>query len=140
VRLGTGSLFVYAGLAKFTAPEAFADSIAAFHMLPAAFVGTAALSLPVFEVLTGACLLAGWRVRENALAAGFLSVAFSAVLIQARLRGLDPDCGCFGPREWAPLGAVPPLVRNAVLLAGALFLRRPGRCDSPVIGIPGQSR
>lgn len=140
VRLCMGGLLAYSGLAKFAAPGAFADSIYAFHFLPAALIGAVALSLPVLEFLIGACLLAGWRVREAALAAGFLLLAFSAVLIQGRLRGLGADCGCFGPHAWAPLGAVPPLLRNAGLLAAALFLRHGYWADLPGRGNSGQRR
>jgi uncharacterized membrane protein YphA (DoxX/SURF4 family) len=122
-RAGAGGLFVYSGSSKLAAPEAFADAIHAFHVLPAALINPTAFSLPIFELLVGACLVIGWRLRETALAAALMTVAFTAVLVQARLRGFDLDCGCFGPNAWAVLKAVPPLARNGALLAATLFLR-----------------
>jgi uncharacterized membrane protein YphA (DoxX/SURF4 family) len=122
-RVCVGGLFVYSGASKLAGPEAFADAIHAFHILPAALINPTALSLPILELLAGVCLLIGWRLREMALAAVLMTLAFTVVLVQARLRGLDPDCGCFGPNAWAALKAVPPLARNGLLLAATLFLR-----------------
>jgi hypothetical protein len=57
------------------------------------------------------------------LAAVLMTVVFTVVLVQARPRGFDLDCGCFGSNAWPVTKSVRPLVRNAVLLAAALFLR-----------------
>jgi putative oxidoreductase len=122
-RACVGGLFVYSGVSKLAGPEAFADAIHAFHILPTALINPTALSLPFFELLAGVCLLIGWRLREMALATAIMVVAFTAVLVQARLRGFDLDCGCFGSNAWPVLKAVPPLARNAVLLVATIFLR-----------------
>jgi uncharacterized membrane protein YphA (DoxX/SURF4 family) len=131
LRLALGGLFLYAGASKFASPAAFADAIHAYRILPAALINPVALALPVFELMLGACLLVGWCLREMSLAAAFIGTVFLVAIVQARLRGLDLDCGCFGPNTWAVIKAVPPLARDAVLLAGALFLRWRSCADGP---------
>jgi len=123
LRALVGALFVYAGSTKIADPRAFADAIHAFHVLQVALIDPLAVSLPIFEVLVGLSIVLGWRLRENALSAALMTAVFLAVLIQANLRGLDTDCGCFGPGEWTALRSVPPIVRDLALLAGTLFLR-----------------
>ena len=123
VRAAVGGVFIYAGAAKVADPQSFAEVIHAFRILPPAWINLLALTLPFFEIALGASLVGGWRVRENALAAALLVFVFLAVLLQAGARGIDTDCGCFGPSAWAALEAVPPVARDLVLLAGALYLR-----------------
>ena len=120
-RFGLGALFVLAGLLKLEDPQAFADGIHAYRILPETIINPIALGLPVFEVLVGAGLLAGWRLRAMALASAALLLAFSAALVHARIRHLVTDCGCFG-RSLAIERALNPLLRDAILLAAAVFL------------------
>ena len=49
VSLGLAAVFIYAGVEKMGDALQFADSIAAFGILPAAFISLLALSLPPFE-------------------------------------------------------------------------------------------
>jgi hypothetical protein len=123
VRLALGGILCYAGIVKFTAPAPFAEAIHGFRLLPLPLIDPAASALPVFEVLLGAGLIAGWRRGEMAFAAALLSLLFIAVLVQAGLRGLSVECGCFGPDNRTILGRIPPLLRDAALLAAAIFLR-----------------
>lgn len=60
VRLAMGGAFVYAGAIKVGDPQQFADNVASFQLLPNAIVNPFALALPVFEILTGLLLIAGF--------------------------------------------------------------------------------
>jgi putative oxidoreductase len=108
--LGLAAVFVYAGVEKMGDALQFADSIAAFGIVPAAFIGLLALSLPPFEVACGLLLLWPRARRIGALAIALVSVVFFSALLSALLRGLTLDCGCFGsgapsrPRMWVELG------------------------------------
>jgi putative oxidoreductase len=116
------AVFIYAGIDKIRDPLQFADSIAAFAILPAVLINLLALSLPPFEIACGLLLLAPWTRRVGALAVAVISIIFFTALASALLRGLTLDCGCFGtgapsrPRMWLELGL------DVVLFSGALFV------------------
>ena len=120
LRIGVGAA-VYAGAIKLGDPLQFADNIASFRILPGSFINPLALSLPIFEVLSGGLLAAGWFRRPAALAIVIVSAVFLAAIASALARGLTIDCGCFGSgvpsreRMWLDLG------RDMILLVGALI-------------------
>jgi putative oxidoreductase len=122
VSLAVAAVFVYAGVDKLRDPLQFADSIAAFAILPAVLINLLAFGLPPFEIACGLLLLGPRTRRIGALAVVAVSILFFTALASALLRGLTLDCGCFGPgapsrpRMWLEL------VVDAVLFAGALFI------------------
>ena len=119
-RLALGGLFLYSGVLKVAAPLPFADSIASFQIVPPALIAFVALGLPPLEIILGAMLISGWRVRIASLGVFFLSVVFCLVLSQALARGLQVDCGCFGggqsSQPWVSLS------RDIVLIAVSAWL------------------
>ena len=129
VSLAMGGIFIYAGIDKIRDPLQFADSIAAFAILPAVFISLIALALPPFEIACGLLLLGPWTRRIGALAITLLSAVFFTALASALLRGLTLDCGCFGtgapsrPRMWLEL------VLDMALFAGALFVYLYQQCE-----------
>jgi putative oxidoreductase len=120
VSLAMAGIFIYAAIDKIRDPLQFADSVAAFGILPAVFVSLLALALPPFEIACGLLMLAPRTRRIGALAITLLSAVFFTALASALLRGLTLDCGCFGagapsrPRMWLEL------VLDMVLFASAL--------------------
>ena len=122
VSLAVAAVFIYAGVDKLRDPLQFADSIAAFAILPAVLINLLAFGLPPFEIACGLLLLGPRTRRIGALAVVAVSILFFTALASALLRGLTLDCGCFGagapsrPRMWQEL------VLDAVLFAGALFV------------------
>ena len=115
-------MFIYAGIDKIRDPLQFADSIAAFAILPAVLINLLAMGLPPFEIACGLLLIGPWTRRVGSLAVAIILVVFMIALSSALLRGLTLDCGCFGagapsrPRMWLELAL------DAVLLSGALFV------------------
>lgn len=91
-----GGVFIYAGLLKTNDSQAFADNIAAYQLLPELLINPIALSLPVFEILSGLLLIAGWQRRLGTLAILVLTIVFALFITSALARGLRIDCGCFG--------------------------------------------
>ena len=120
LRLVLGGVFFYAGTMKLANPQAFADSVATFKMLPPQLINLVALGLPPFEILLGLMLIPGWKARAASLAVAGLSIVFGIALGQALVRGLAVDCGCFGSGEpsllktWISFG-------RAFLLLGCSF-------------------
>ncbi len=122
VSLAVAAVFIYAGIDKIRDPLQFADSIAAFAILPAALINLLAMGLPPFEIACGLLLIGPWTRRVGSLAVAVILVVFIIALSSALLRGLTLDCGCFGagapsrPRMWLELAL------DAALLSGALFV------------------
>ena len=122
VSLAVAAVFIYAGIDKIRDPLQFADSIAAFAILPAVLINLLAMGLPPFEIACGLLLIGPWTRRVGSLAVAIILVVFMIALSSALLRGLTLDCGCFGagapsrPRMWLELAL------DAALLSGALFV------------------
>lgn len=127
LRLLLSGLFLYAGTVKMRDSSAFAESVASFHLLPDVLVAPVVLGLPPLEIIAALLTLVGgrWR-RVGAFALTVLLLVFTAAVASALVRGLQVDCGCFGPDRldvlsptknlWFALG------RDAVLVAIAGFL------------------
>jgi uncharacterized membrane protein YphA (DoxX/SURF4 family) len=121
LRVIAGGVFIYAGVLKALAPQEFADNIAAYQLLPVAFINLLTLSLPVFEIITGLMLITGFQLRIAAFSALVLSMVFGVALGSALARGLKIDCGCFGSGSPSTLKTWFSLGRDA-LLGGVAWL------------------
>ena len=94
-RLIIGGIFIYASLDKLAHPQAFAESIHHYRIVPYALLHPSALWLPMVEFVLGAALVLGiWR-RGAALLAAVLLAVFMVAIASALLRNLDISCGCF---------------------------------------------
>lgn len=119
-RILLGGVFVYAGILKGLEVEAFAGQVAAYKVLPYQLNYVVASTLPFVEIIVGAHLLSNRWVRASALVVAGLCSTFLVLLVSVQVRGLDIDCGCFGPQDTStPFQAI---VRNLILLAMAHFL------------------
>jgi len=104
-RLLLGGIFFLSGLTKLGVPAAFTVSIHSYEVpLPDFLVQAMANGLPLIELVLGIWLLIGLFTRFAAAACGGLMVLFLIALVQAMLRGLSPDCGCFAGPNGNPLG------------------------------------
>ncbi len=96
MRLVLGAVFIYAGCVKIGDPQALADSIASFQILPRALIVPLALGLSPFEIASGVLVVVGWPRRIGALAVLIVTSVFCVALGSALARGIIVDCGCFG--------------------------------------------
>ncbi|MBU1230533.1 MAG: DoxX family membrane protein [Proteobacteria bacterium] len=98
-RIYLGGVFVYASVYKIGYAAEFAETIASYQIVPALAVNAVALALPWLELICGAMLVAGVRVRTvSAILAGLLAVFCLAVALNL-LRETPIDCGCFHSLE-----------------------------------------
>jgi uncharacterized membrane protein YphA (DoxX/SURF4 family) len=95
IRVILGGLFMYSSFDKMANPEAFADIIDNYRLLPVQLVNPMAIFLPWLEFITGLLLLTGKWVKGSLLIYSSLLVIFIIALAQALIRGLDISCGCF---------------------------------------------
>lgn len=119
-RIILGAVFIYAGIMKISDTTTFAGSIAAYRILP--YFGNYLLAsiLPWLEILCGALLVVGWRIRGAAVIITLLNVVFIIALLSALARGLDIDCGCFRPGDKTP--PMEALMRDLLFLVMALIV------------------
>jgi uncharacterized membrane protein YphA (DoxX/SURF4 family) len=114
-----GAIFVYAAGSKLKDPWAlFAMAIDSYHALPTWAVEWLARTLPWLELLIGALLIVGRWMRISTAATSLLLVFFS-LMVRAYVKGIEINCGCFGPGEaisWKTL------LRDGAMLAASLLL------------------
>lgn len=122
-RLVLGGVFLYAGASKVFDAGGLAASIRSYGLgLPEWFVGLSAHALPPFEALLGLYLIVGLFTKASAWAASGLLVVFTLALLQGALRGLEIDCGCFGPAASGRSSLWLDVARDLGLLALSLLL------------------
>jgi hypothetical protein len=90
-----GRFFLYASFDKILYPQAFAQAVYNYQVLPDGLVNLTALVLPWLELLLGLGLISGaWVPGAAVMSAGLLTVFIGAMVFN-QLRGLDVHCGCF---------------------------------------------
>jgi len=100
LRLLLGGVFTYAAFLKLREPWlVFAMQIDAYQLLPQWAVLFVARTLPWCEVVLGLALISGLGLRYGAAVATLLMGLFFGIMTFTFLKGLQIDCGCFGPGE-----------------------------------------
>lgn len=121
-RLLLGVVFVYASYDKIIHPQAFAQAVFNYQILPDAAINLVALILPWLELLLGLCLLFGLMLPGATAACFGLLVVFLGALVFNQLRGLDIHCGCFSTEtEGGPAGPGT-VLRDLGFLTVSLYL------------------
>ena len=100
-RVYLGGVFLLACYHKLLDPRSFALDVATYQFLPLFSVNLFALVLPWVELLAGAMLVVGLRVRAAALLTSGMMLAFMVALGWALHLGLDMSCGCFASQATA---------------------------------------
>ena len=118
-QIAIGAIFIAAGLAKLGDLRTFAEQIHNFRLTPVATEHLVAIVLPWVEVLAGLALLLKVRARAGATLTAVLMVVFTLAVLQAVIRGLDIECGCFGTADASRVGLTK-LLQNLGMTALAL--------------------
>jgi uncharacterized membrane protein YphA (DoxX/SURF4 family) len=120
LRLALGAIFVYAAWTKLREPwQFFANSVAAYDLLPMWAVKLVARVLPWAELLIGLLLISGWFLRVSSIAASALLLGFFATMVRTYASGIQIECGCFGPGDMISIRS---LARDGSLLLASLVL------------------
>jgi putative oxidoreductase len=120
-RVLLGGAFLYASFGKILDPKTFAGHLVEYHLLDSAtLVRLLAVVIPWVEWFCGVFLILGVFVRSVSLLSTTLLVVFLLSMIQAKVRGLNIDCGCFGAGE-EPIGIFT-LARDSIFLVMSLLL------------------
>jgi uncharacterized membrane protein YphA (DoxX/SURF4 family) len=128
LRIVLGAIFVYAAWTKLRTPwELFAMAIDSYQLLPLKAVELVARTLPWFELVVGLLLIAGFWLRSAATATALLLAVFFGLMVRAFAKGMEINCGCFGPGEiisWKTLLRDGSMLASALLLAAFSFFQR----------------
>lgn len=125
VRWVLGGIFALASVDKILHPQAFAELIYHYQILPGALINLTALTLPWLELLLGVLLISGWWLRPAVILTNLLLVAFFGALLYNLARGLDIHCGCFSTSTQGDPAQLWYVIRDSsFLIMGAyLFFR-----------------
>jgi uncharacterized membrane protein YphA (DoxX/SURF4 family) len=96
VRLGLGTVWALAGVAKAAHPEGAIRAVRAYRLLPDGAALVVGRGLPYLELSLALLLVVGLGVRVAAVSSAVLLVIFIGGVISVWMRGLSIDCGCFG--------------------------------------------
>lgn len=99
-RLAVAGVFLYAAYPKIIDPIEFAKAITnyrlAFPVIGQDYVYAVAIFMPSLEAVVAIGILIERYKRASSLIAMLLMALFTVLILQAVLRGLNIDCGCFG--------------------------------------------
>jgi uncharacterized membrane protein YphA (DoxX/SURF4 family) len=95
-RLVPAGLFLWAGVSKASDHQGSILSVSSYDVLPGELVRVVATLLPWIEIALAALLILGLFVRFAGASTAILTAVFIAGMAQAKARGLQIDCGCFG--------------------------------------------
>lgn len=123
VRLLLAAVFVTAGAAKLADRAGSVRALRDFG-IPAAFLPSLGLLLPLAEIATAVALLTAASAWYGALAALGLLLCFCVAIAVNLVQGRNPDCHCFGQLHSAP-ASWSTLARNGALtlIAGLVVLQ-----------------
>ena len=120
LRIALGAIFVYSAWSKLKDSWAlFAMAVDSYQVLPLWGVQLVARTLPWVELLIGVLLIVGRWMRVATVACSLLLLVFFGLMVRAHLKGMEINCGCFGPGEvisWRTL------LRDGAMVAGSLVL------------------
>jgi putative oxidoreductase len=116
-----GVVFIYASYDKLFHPQAFADIIYHYQILPDRLINATALFLPWLELLMGICLITGFWMPGTVLWCNFLLVVYIGALSFNLARGLNIDCGCFSTAGGRSID-IETILLDLVFLALSIYL------------------
>lgn len=118
-------LFALAAFPKITHPEAFAEAVYRYHILPDGWINIFAVYMPWAEVAIAIALLTGIRLRKGALLLTiFLLIMFIVAMSINLHRGVNIACGCFSVENTSESMSWLNIARNIGLIILAILAWR----------------
>jgi uncharacterized membrane protein YphA (DoxX/SURF4 family) len=96
VRAALVVVWAWAGLAKISDPEAAAQAVRVYRLLPESLVKPVGYGLPFLELAIALLLLVGLGTRITAFLSAVLLMVYMGGIASVWARGIAINCGCFG--------------------------------------------
>ena len=122
LRLALGVVFLYASYDKILHPQAFAQAVYNYQILPDDIINLTALVLPWLELLLGLCLVSGYWLSGATVTSTGLIAVFIGALVFNQIRGLDIHCGCFSTEITEGPADLWTVARDLLFLAVSAYL------------------
>lgn len=94
-RLYIGGIFVYAAMYKINYVAEFSTTIASYRLAPFWAVNILSIIMPWMEIICGALLILGIRVKSSASVIMSMLAVFTVAIIINLFRNAPISCGCF---------------------------------------------
>ena len=121
MRLVLGGIFSFSAWSKIMAPQALADAIVGFDIIPESIALEAAIMLIWLELICGTFMLLGLWARATVIVITGMLTLFEIGLISVVVRGIEVNCGCFGQFSEMQVGWNT-IIRNLVQLVFCALL------------------
>jgi putative oxidoreductase len=122
IRIIIGGIFIYASIDKIVHPEAFARIIHFYRLLPPSLINIMAIFTPWIEIVTGICLIVGFKYKgANLIILGML-IMFIGALTISYIRGININCGCFSTASTVKSDLVLRIIEDILMVAGCILI------------------
>jgi uncharacterized membrane protein YphA (DoxX/SURF4 family) len=121
MRLVLGGIFSFSAWSKIMAPQALADAIVGFDIIPESIALEAAIMLIWLELICGTFMLLGLWARATVIVITGMLTLFEIGLVSVVVRGIEVNCGCFGQFSEMQVGWNT-IIRNMVQLVFCALL------------------
>jgi uncharacterized membrane protein YphA (DoxX/SURF4 family) len=120
-RLILGVVFITASYDKLFHPEAFAEIIYNYQVLPGGLINLTAVFLPWLELLMGVFLIIGLWMPGTVIWCNLLFIIYIGALSFNLARGLDINCGCFSTAGGSSI-SIETILWDVFFLALSIYL------------------
>jgi len=92
-----GGVFIWSGILKVIDPMGFAQDISNYRIFPRILVLLTVSVLPWIEIFSGTLIMVRKWTRSSTWILSALLIFFLVLISVTLIRGIDINCGCFGP-------------------------------------------
>jgi len=124
IRIIIGGLFIYASIYKIMNPLAFAKIIHNYRLVPPDLINSMAIILPWIELISGVCLIVGFKFRGANLLIISMLVVFIIALSVSYARGININCGCFSSAANVKSNLLARIIEDVLMLLGCIIISR----------------
>ncbi|HEY7008887.1 MAG TPA: MauE/DoxX family redox-associated membrane protein [Jatrophihabitantaceae bacterium] len=122
-RLVLAVVWIWAAVSKLSDPRVFVQAVRAYDATPEWLSKGIGYGMPVLELCLGVVLVIGITTRIAACVSAFLLTVFLIGIIQAAVRGISIECGCFGGGGTTTSTTYTwDIIRDVLLLCAAVYL------------------
>ncbi len=121
LRFGFGILLIFSSYNKIIHPWDFSLDVENYRIVGEGLSRLAAVWLPYLELILAIFLITGIWIKAAVVINYLLMQLFFLLVLQAYIRRLDVNCGCFNPGGDATIGLIK-IIENIIFLGLSVIL------------------